>query len=79
LRRILHDLRDPVGAFVIHLSMLDDRGLDEDVQRHVDAMLGAVQRMVGALADLTAQFELERGKSTPLAILNRDRSDGIAR
>ena len=62
-----------MGAFVSHLTLLDDKPLDDDARRHVEAMLANVDQMIKVLGDLTAALELERGKSTPLAILTRKR------
>jgi hypothetical protein len=62
-----------MGALVTHLALLDDKPLDNEARRHVEAMLANVDRMINVLGDLTAALELEPGKSTPLAILTRGR------
>jgi len=67
----MHALREPVGAFVINLSMLDDENLSTEGRERLEAMLANVQRMVEALTELTAGLGLERGSSTPLAMLSR--------
>jgi hypothetical protein len=72
-RKLLHALREPVGAFAIHVSLLDDEELSARAQHHLDAMLISVERMTAALAAITSRFGLELGDSTPLAILNQDR------
>jgi hypothetical protein len=69
IRGLLHALREPVGAFVIHLSLLDDEDLSEEARSHLEAMLVNVQRMVEALGDITSSFDLEAGSSTPLSVL----------
>jgi hypothetical protein len=74
--QLLHDLREPIGAFVIYLSLLDNEVLSAEGRHHLEAMLGNVQRMVKVVADLAAGFGLERGSSTPLAILSGNGSNG---
>jgi hypothetical protein len=32
IRRLLHALREPVGAFVIRIALLDDEKLSDDAQ-----------------------------------------------
>jgi signal transduction histidine kinase len=73
MSRLLHDLREPLGAFVIYLALLDDEKLSDDGRKHLESMLGSVQRMVTAVGEIASSFGLEPGKSTPLAILNQDR------
>ena len=70
LRRLLHDLRGEIGSFVFRLALLDEQRMSGDARTNLDAMLGNVDRMVGALARLTSGLGLEGGKSTPLAILH---------
>jgi len=70
--RLVHALREPVGAFSIHLTLLDDGKLSENGHKQLDAMLGNVERMAAALSDITKAFGLETVNSTPLAILSRD-------
>jgi hypothetical protein len=72
-RKLLHALREPVGAFAIYVSLLDDEELSARAQHHLDAMLVSIERMTAALAAITSRFGLELGDSTPLAILNHDR------
>jgi len=72
MRRLLHRLREPLGAFAIRLTLIDDAALDEDSRAHVDAMLAEVQRMTHALEAITARFGLEVGDCTPLAIIQRE-------
>jgi hypothetical protein len=43
--------------------------MSEAAREHVSAMLSNVQRMIGALAEITSRFGLELGDSTPLAII----------
>jgi hypothetical protein len=81
IRRLVHALREPVGAFVIHVSMIEDERLSDDVREHVAAMLSSVERMVGALADITSRFGLELGDATPLSMIASEdrRASGAAR
>jgi hypothetical protein len=72
-RKLLHALREPVGAFAIYVSLLDDEELTERARHHLDAMLVSVEHMTAALAAITSRFGLELGDSTPLAMLNQDR------
>jgi hypothetical protein len=72
IRDLLHDLREPVGAFVIYLSLLDDEEVSPEARRHLEAMLASVKRMVEGLARITARFGIET--ATPLGIVaGRDR------
>jgi hypothetical protein len=70
LRRLLHALRGEIGSFVFRLALLDEQEMSGAARTHLDAMLANVDRMVGAVADITSGFGLEGGKSTPLAILH---------
>lgn len=71
LRRQVHALREPLGSLVIRLALLDDEIHTDAGQQHIDSMLASVQRMVAALAEITATLCLELGDSTPLAILSK--------
>jgi len=71
LRRLMHALREPIGALVINLSLLDNEDLSASGRERLEATLGNVHRMVEAIADLTASFGLECGSSTPLAMLSK--------
>jgi hypothetical protein len=79
LRRLMHALREPVGALVINLSLLDNEDLSVEGQKRLDATLGNVQRMVEAIAALTGRFGLEGGSATPLAILSKQDHPGDRR
>jgi hypothetical protein len=68
IRRLLHALREPVGAFAINVALLDDEALNEAARQNVNAMLSNVQHMTKALAAITKAFRLEVGDATPLAI-----------
>jgi len=70
LRRLMHALRGEIGSFVIRLALLDDEEMSSPARTQLDAMLVNVDRMVEALAAITSSFDLEDGKSTPLAILH---------
>jgi len=69
IRRLVHALREPIGAFVIHASLIEDDDLNDEAREHVRALLSNVERMVGALAAITSRFGLELGDSTPLALI----------
>jgi hypothetical protein len=69
LSRLLHDLREPIGAFVIYLALLDDEELSSDGRKHLEAMLRNVERMVASIDVVASTFGLER--STPLALVSQ--------
>ena len=70
IRRLLHALREPVGAFAINVALLDDEALNEAERQKINAMLSNVERMTKALAAITKAFGLEVGDSTPLSLIN---------
>jgi hypothetical protein len=70
IRRLLHALREPVGAFAINVALLDDEALNEAARQRMNAMLSNVERMAKALAAITQAFGLEVGDSTPLSLIN---------
>ena len=72
IRKLMHALREPVGAFVIRIALLDDEKLSDDARDHINAMLVSVQKMMRALTEMTARFGLDAGETTPLAILSSD-------
>jgi hypothetical protein len=82
VRRLMHAMREAVGAFVIRVALLEDRDLSESARTTRDEMLHDVERMTRALRAMTEAFGLERGPSTPLSMLNtpprprRNRPDG---
>ena len=78
IRDLLHEVREPIGALVIYLSLLDNEALSAEGRHHLEAMLGNVQRMVKGVAGLVEGFGLERGSATPLAILTSGRTNGHA-
>jgi hypothetical protein len=43
--------------------------LSDEARERVDAMLGNVQRMMDALANITSRFGLELGDASPLALI----------
>jgi hypothetical protein len=71
IRRLMHALREPVGALVINLSLLDNERLSAEGRQRLDASLSNVHRMVEAIAEMTARFGLECGSSTPLAMVSK--------
>ena len=79
IRRLLHALREPVSAFSIYLSLLDNGDLGASRRPHLDAMHANVEHMSKALAEITSAFGLEVGGSTPLAVLSEDRSSNRVR
>ena len=64
----MHALREPVGAFAIHLALLDDEQVSDSEREHLAAMLRSVERMTAALTDITKAFGLE--VSTPLSLVS---------
>ena len=70
IRRLLHALREPVGAFAINVALLDDEALNEAARQRMNAMLSNVERMAKALAAITKAFGLDVGDSTPLSLIN---------
>ena len=77
-RRLMHAMREAVGAFVIRVALLEDQDLSESARTTRDAMLHDVERMARALCAMTDAFGLEMDGSTPLAMLNsrRARTEG---
>ena len=63
LHHLLHELREPVGAFAIRLSMLDDEEMSTAAQAHLKSMHENVQRMTVALDALN--FALDNGHFPP--------------
>ena len=75
LRRLMHALREPVGAFVIRLSLIEEEAVNEETREHLESMLASAHQMVKALSAITSCFGLEAGSATPLAILsNQERT-----
>jgi hypothetical protein len=70
IRRLLHALREPVGAFAINVALLDDQALNEAERQKMNAMISNIERMTNALAAITKAFGLEVGDSTPLPLIN---------
>ena len=80
IRRLLHDLREPVGAFAINVALLDGEALNEAARQKMNAMLSNVERMSKALAALTKAFGLEAGDSTHLPLIKGNgRPDRVER
>jgi len=74
IAHLLHELREPVGAFVIYLALLDDEEVGKEARKHLDSMRTNVQRMVGAIADIASGFGLEGdGNSAPVRVTGHDR------
>ena len=74
VRRLLHAMREAVGAFVIRVALLEDQDLSESGRTTRDAMLHDVERMARALRAMTDAFGLEMHGATPLAMLNPRRT-----
>ena len=70
IRRLLHALREPVGAFAINVALLDDETLNEAAREKMNVMLSNVERMTKAMAAITKAFGLEAGDSTPLSLIH---------
>jgi signal transduction histidine kinase len=68
VRRLMHELREPLGSFAIRLSLLDEADLSRDARRHLDVMRTSVQRMAKTIGEITTAFGLE--DSAALAILS---------
>src|SRR5688572_23738825 len=80
LRDLVHALREPVGAFAIRASLLDDQPLTVDGRQQLEAMIADVKRMADALARITARFQLEVGGSLPVPMVSqRTRGHGHPR
>jgi hypothetical protein len=75
IRRLLHALREPVGAFAINVALLDDEALEPAARQRLNAMISNVERMTNALAAITKAFRLEVGDSTPLPLINGNGRD----
>jgi signal transduction histidine kinase len=65
LRRLLHELREPLGAFAIYVALLEGEEITTAAQAHLKAMHGNVERMTAALNAI--DFALENGASRPSA------------
>jgi hypothetical protein len=76
VRRLMHAMREAVGAFVLRVALLEDADLSESARDTRDAMLHDVERMSRALRAMTEAFGLEHHGSTPLAMLNPRRPRG---
>jgi hypothetical protein len=59
LRRLMHELRESVGAFAIHLSKLADGTLDSDGRDRIDKMRANARQMDKALAEIVILFGLD--------------------
>ena len=69
-------MSEPIGAFAIRVSLLDDEPLTPYGRRQLEAMRVDAKRMTDALARISARFQLEVGECTSLA---RHRVVGRAR
>ena len=76
LGRLLHALRQPLGAFVNYLSLLEDENVREEARKYLDAMRADVKRMTAAIEQIAAA--LEAGDSTTLFTI-RPRPPGSQR
>jgi signal transduction histidine kinase len=71
--RLLHDLREPIGAFIIYLSLLENEELSADGRRHVEAMVRNARRLAKMIGDITEALGFEGNGSTSNAILSEKR------
>lgn len=63
LRLLLHELREPLGAFTIYVALLEREEMTTAAQAYLKTMHGNVERMTAALNAL--DFALETGASRP--------------
>jgi hypothetical protein len=66
IRRLMHALREPVGAFAINLSLLADDDLNGQARKRVATMKTNVRRMTEALSEIAAAFDLELEIEAPV-------------
>ena len=71
--RLLHDLREPIGAFIIYLSLLENEELSADGRRHLEAMVRNARRMAKMIGDFAEALGLEGDGSGPHAIVSEHR------
>jgi len=57
LRRIVHDLRQPLGAIANRAYLLEDEPLSAEGRRHLAALDADVKRLAKQLEELTAAFD----------------------
>jgi len=66
-RRLLHALREPLGALAIHIGLLEKERLSAHAQDEIKAMRSSMEHAVVVFEEI--DFVLENGHSRP-----RDRS-----
>lgn len=59
VRRLLHDLREPLGAFFIHVGLLEGTELTAEGHSYLKAMHTHMEKARAALDEI--DFVLERG------------------
>jgi signal transduction histidine kinase len=57
LRRIVHDLRQPLGAIANRAFLLGDEPLTSEGRRHLAALDADVKRLAKQLEELSAAFD----------------------
>jgi hypothetical protein len=63
IRRLLHALREPLGAFVIHLELLDREELSVAGRSELKTMRANMERATKVFEDL--DFVMENGHAEP--------------
>jgi signal transduction histidine kinase len=57
IRRIVHELRQPLGAIANRAYLLEDEPLSAEGKKHVAALSADVKRIAKSLEELAAAFE----------------------
>ena len=61
LRRIVHELRQPLGAIANRAYLLEDEPLSAEGRKHLAALDADVKRLAKQLEELTAAFDSDPG------------------
>ncbi len=61
VRHLLHDLRDPLGAFFIHVGLLEGTELTAEGQSYLKAMRVYMEKARAALDEIDFALEQMRG------------------
>ena len=69
VRRLMHALREAVGAFVLRVALFQNEDLSASGRTTRDAMLADVERMRRALRAMTDAFGLELDGPAPVHLL----------
>lgn len=57
LRRLLHELREPLGAFAVYVELLDAEEMSTAAKANLKAMHGNLERMTEALNAIDSAME----------------------